>query len=264
MDIGPCSLLACGYSVHTKPFTSKRELQVYLVRFQSEGCSRIAINEHVQEYRPGDLLVASPGDRYHLQTGYPEIGDAQVSAVRCADYYFTCKIEGEAPFGDYPRKLHIGMDDPFLNLIKNLVYERRKLKDREPDIQDYLIRLTFMYIRRFIQTRLNASGINYLPNKMKDYIERHATEPLTLKQIASHAGLGISRASELFKAAFGISVMGYAAEVKLNMARNFILHETGSMEEVAYSCGFGSYTHFCRMFTKRFGVSPRKYRESNR
>ncbi|MGG1519717.1 AraC family transcriptional regulator [Paenibacillus oryzisoli] len=255
-----CSLLSCGYKIHTKPLYSERVLQFFLIRFQAEGSSQISINGQAQEYHPGDLLVASPGDHYALKTGLSEHGES----VRCVDYFFYCQTKEVEPFGDHPRKLHIGMDDPFLNILKNLVYERRKLKDQDLDIQDYSVRLAFLYIRRFLSRNSVASNRHYLSSQMRNYIEQHATESLTLKQVASHAGLGISRASELFKATFGNSIMDYANEVKLNIARNYILFETSTLEEIAYSSGFGSYTHFSRMFRKRFGVSPSKYRETNR
>lgn len=262
MDQQAYSLLSCGHSIHIKPYSSKRLLPYYLIRFQAEGASRIGINGVVYEFRPGDLLVASPGDDYRLETGIQQ-GN---KPVRCGDYFISCQVRDATQWfpPDYPRKLHIGLQEPFMNLFKNLLYEKRKLKDQDLEIQDCLVRLLFLFIRRFLQNGTQAETKAYLPNRMKDYIEAHATERLTLKQVASHAGLGISRASQLFKEAFGHSVMDYAIEVRLNTAREYILYTGNSLEEICYNCGFGSYTHFSRMFSGRFGQSPKTYRDNNR
>ncbi|MNP65007.1 HTH-type transcriptional activator Btr [compost metagenome] len=99
---------------------------------------------------------------------------------------------------------------------------------------------------------------------MKSYIEAHSGQPLTLRQVAAHGGLGISRASELFKEAYGCAVMDYAILMRLNNAREHILYDNITLEEAAYACGFTSYTHFSRMFRKRYGLSPSEYRQQNR
>jgi AraC family transcriptional regulator of arabinose operon len=232
-----------------------------LIRFQTEGSSVVALDGVEQEYHAGDLMIAVPGNDYHLRTGLLTTD----KSPRCADYYLSCSLDtgGDGMPDEYPCKLHIGKDDHFLNLCKNIIYEKRKITDSDLQIQDYLTRLLFLSIRRFIHSGTSSYPKAYLPHKMKDYIEQHATEQLTLKQVASNVGLGISRASELFKTTFGRSVIDYVIEVKLNIAREHILYENSSLEEIAYSCGFGSYTHFSRMFSSRFGQSPKEYRQNN-
>lgn len=261
MELHKFTILSCRYAIHDKPFETRRKpLQYYLIRFQLEGSSRVTINGHIYEFHTGDLMVASPGDEYELVTGIPING----SPVRCTDYYAYCQAKDPVPLGVYPRKIHIGMDDSFINILKNIIYESRKLNNRVLEIEDYLTRLVFLYFQRYLLNTPSESSKEYLPTLMKNYIEGHATEPLTLNKIASQAGLGKSRASELFKEAFGISIMDYAIEVRLNIAKKYILFEQSSLEDIAYFSGFGSYTHFSRMFSKRFGVSPKKFREMNR
>ncbi|RAV04659.1 AraC family transcriptional regulator [Paenibacillus sp. YN15] len=262
MPMPACTVMSCGYSIHTKTYSSRRLLPYYLLRFQAEGTSRIHLNGIEQEYVPGDLMIAAPGDNYVLETGQP---DGQKS-VRCADYYLSCTIEKPLDWleGDFRRKLHLGLDEPFLNLFKNLVYERRRLPDQDTEMQDYLARLLLLSIRRSLSPQSPPHPVSRAAARMKSYMEAHSCQPLTLKQIASYGGLGISRASELFKEAYGCSVMDYAILMRLNNAREHILYDTVTLEEAAFSCGFTSYTHFSRMFRKRYGVSPSEYRQQNR
>ncbi len=261
MQISPCTVIACGYSIHTKPYSSRRLLPHYLLRFQAEGKSRIHLNGVPQEYAPGDLMVAAPGDSYMLETGLP---DGQ-KAVRCADYYMSCTVGEPLHWleGDFKRKLQLGQDEPFLNLFKNLVYEFRRLRDQDAETQDYLGRLLLLSVRRSLSP-YSSHPIPRAAARMKSYMEAHSAQPMTLKQIASHGGLGISRASELFKEAYGCSVMDYAILMRLNHAREHILYDNVTLEEAAFACGFTSYTHFSRMFRKCYGISPSEYRQQNR
>lgn len=261
MPIPSCTVTACGYSIHTKPYSSRRLLPHYLLRFQAEGKSRIHLNGVAQDYVPGDLMVAAPGDSYILETGLP----GGQKAVRCADYYMSCTVEEPLDWleGDFKRKLRLGQDEPFLNLFKNLVYEFRRLRDQDAETQDYLGRLLLLSVRRSLSPQ-SSHPIPPAAARMKSYMEAHSAQPLTLKQIAAHGGLGISRASELFKEAYGCSVMDYAILMRLNHAREHILYDNVTLEEAAFACGFTSYTHFSRMFRKRYGVSPSEYRQQNR
>ncbi|MDF2937449.1 MAG: AraC family transcriptional regulator [Paenibacillaceae bacterium] len=257
-----CTITACGYSIHTKQYSSRRLLPHYLLRFQAEGISRIHLNGIEQEYIPGDLMVAAPGDSYILETGLA-IGQ---KPIRCADYYMACTVESPLEWleGDFKRKLRLGLDEPFLNLFKNLVYEWRRLRDQDTETQDYLARLLLLSIRRSLYPESPSPPVSRAAARMKSYMEAHSGQPLTLTQIAAHGGLGISRASELFKEAYGCSVMDYAILMRLNNAREHILYDNITLEEAAFACGFTSYTHFSRMFRKRYGLSPSEYRQQSR
>lgn len=262
MNMPSCTLTACGYSIHTKPYASRRLLPHYLIRFQAEGTSRISVNGQMQEYTSGDLMIAGPGDSYILETG--QIYGQKFP--RCADYYMACTVDKPIGWlqGDFRRKLHLGLDESFLNLFKNLVHECRRLRDQDSEMQDYLVRLLLLSVRRSLYPHSPPHPVSRAAARMKGYMEAHSGQPLTLKDIAAYGGLGISRASELFKEAYGCSVMDYAILMRLNNAREHILYDTISLEEAAFACGFTSYTHFSRMFRKRYGMSPSEYRQQNR
>lgn len=262
MNMPACTLISCGYSVHIKPYSSRRLLPFYLIRFQAEGTSRISLNGEMQEYAAGDLMLALPNDHYVLETGQAN----GPKTLRCADYYMSCTPDRSIEWlpDDSRRKLHLGLDDSFLNLFKNLVHECRRLNGQDPEMQDYLVRLLFLSIRRSLLTKTPVHPVSPAAARMKSYMEAHSGEPLTLREVAAHAGLGISRASELFKEAYSCSVMDYAIRMRLNSAREHILYDKMSLEEAAFACGFTSYTHFSRMFRKRFGLSPGEYRQRNR
>jgi AraC family transcriptional regulator of arabinose operon len=58
--------------------------------------------------------------------------------------------------------------------------------------------------------------------------------------------------------------MQHAILVRLNIAKERILYSSFTLEQIAESCGYASYSYFHRMFRSHFGVSPKSYRERER
>lgn len=253
---------ACNYAIHDKPFRSQKIHVGYLLRLQMEGAARVCLNGTAHHLRPGDLLLCRPGDEYEL-TIEP---DSPNAALRSADYFVYCHGEWVERWWDpsLPRRMHIGMNEQIVTLFKSIVHEKRRLLEHDPEIQDGLARLLLLSVKRLAGNGAFFAPKAYLPYRMKDYIERNAAEKLTLEGIAAYAGLGVSRASELFKATFGTSLMAYVIELRLNMARERMLYDDATLEEISYACGFRTYTHFSRMFRSRYGMSPKEYERNNK
>ena len=93
---------------------------------------------------------------------------------------------------------------------------------------------------------------------MKNYIEEHANQSFKIKDVASHAGFSVSRASRLFKETFGKTMIQYALEIRLNTAIELMKYSEMTLEQIAEVSGFGSYTYFHRVFREAHGVSPTK------
>lgn len=255
-------VVSCNRATHTKPYRNAgRTLPHYLFRLQMEGSSILTLNGTSYRQDPRDLALCRPGDDYRLL-----IGDGNANAPMLSiDYYIHCSGSWIDDWikPDDPVKLHIGADERIIGLFRSIVQEQRSLMERDGDILDGWVRLLLLHIRRLIASRRAeaADPIAYVPYKMKAFIEKNATDPLSLETIAGSVGLGKSRASELFRQAYGQSVVDYAIQVRLSVAKERMLVEGLSLEEVAYSCGFNTYSHFSRLFAARYGMSPRTYRQ---
>ena len=97
-----------------------------------------------------------------------------------------------------------------------------------------------------------------------EHIRLHLQEPLTLSELAQNAGLSPTHLNRLFQTACGTSVMRHVTRRRLGFARA-ILTSGGdvSIKEVARLCGFTNSSHFSRVFTEIFEVSPRQYRRQS-
>ncbi|MNI36244.1 Melibiose operon regulatory protein [compost metagenome] len=142
--------------------------------------------------------------------------------------------------------------------------EQQRISNPSPEIAEYYLKILCMDIdRNLLQQPLHAYP-TYLAHRLKNYIEENAAFPFKLEDAASHVGISVSRAVHLFKETFNTSMIQYTLEVRMNMARERIIFSPLSLEHVAESSGFPSYNYFHKVFRKRYGMSPRQYRQKAR
>ena len=95
-----------------------------------------------------------------------------------------------------------------------------------------------------------------------DHIEANFREELTLERLASVAGLGISRFSELFRKHTGVSPMKYVNDLRLRKAETLLACSDLNISQIADGVGFRSVHYFSRAFRQHAGKSPRQSRNS--
>lgn len=100
-------------------------------------------------------------------------------------------------------------------------------------------------------------------NLAKDYIDDSITEPMTLEQMAKIASLSKHHFLRLFKQTFKETPYQYLIRRRLERFKSQRLQSNRSITEVCYQSGFEDLRNLERLFQKRFGISPRKYKESH-
>lgn len=260
-----CEVLAAGYSYHTKPFRTEAYPGVgyYLFRFQSEGNAKALVGGNLVPVGPGDLLLYKPGEPYELRIE-AELEASGDTPVASGDYYFICRGEWiDAWWNERkrPQKLSLPLQDSLLALCRQIVIEHYRGKRQYKEITDYYLRIFCLTIDREMKEHGvgTETGQSFLAQRMRNYVEEHALESFKLEDVARSAGLSLSRAVHLFKACYGSSIMKYALQIRLAIARERMLYSPMSLEQIAESSGFSSYSYFHRMFRAHYGVSPKKY-----
>jgi AraC family transcriptional regulator of arabinose operon len=205
----------------------------------------------------GDLLLYQPGEAYELL-----INGELISS---GDYYLFCRgkwIDAWWLRSKKPTKVRIPLHEGMLTIWRQLNIELAKHNQKNKEMLDYYLRILCLQIDQHImeQTSHPLGTNSYLAYRMKHYIEAHSTSSITLEQVARHVGLSVSRAVHLYKAVFDQSIMQHTIEVRLATAKERILYSSFTLEQIAESCGYASYSYFHRMFRAHFGISPKDYR----
>ena len=84
---------------------------------------------------------------------------------------------------------------------------------------------------------------------------------ITVSELAQTLHLNRKYLSRIFSDATGITPQQYLIDTKLNCSEFYLIETDYSMEQIAAFCGYASYSSFIQAFQKKFGMSPRKYKE---
>ena len=82
--------------------------------------------------------------------------------------------------------------------------------------------------------------------RVKDLIETHPGEDLTIETLAKEACLSPFHFARAFKAATGMAPHRYVTDRRLEQAKSWILEGRRPLAEIAYLCGFSSQAYFTK------------------
>lgn len=96
-----------------------------------------------------------------------------------------------------------------------------------------------------------------------ELIHEHARDPrFGVSQLARELDCSREHLARQFQDATGMSPLTYLSQSRLRLVANDLRAGDDKLESVARRCGFSSANYLCRMFRKRWGVSPAQYRET--
>ena len=108
-----------------------------------------------------------------------------------------------------------------------------------------------------IEARFLREREHPLVRRIKQYIETHLQEPITLADIGEAAYFSPIYCETVFKKETGSPIGRYIARRRVNEAERLLLEGTLSLREVAAAVGFADYNYFARTFKKVTGRTPR-------
>jgi AraC-like DNA-binding protein len=99
--------------------------------------------------------------------------------------------------------------------------------------------------------------------RARAYVADNCREPLTLGQVARHAGFSRPYFSRIFKQTFGTGFEHYLTEARLALAERLLRTSALPVGRVSSEAGFASAAHFSAAFRRSRGMSPLAYRRAN-
>lgn len=96
-----------------------------------------------------------------------------------------------------------------------------------------------------------------------DFLDSQFEKPIQVDDILDFCPLSRSHFFVLFKQVTGQTFNHYLINVRLNYACKMLKESGASITEIAYQCGFSSYSHFCYTFKKWQQQSPTEYRNES-
>lgn len=260
MNMQPKSkVIISDFFSHTRKFESVFNLDCYFLRLQYEGSSTVIIQGNNHIVHPGSFLAMPPGKPFELII-------EPVDGNPVSDFYIHCDGEWVDQWWSRMKRKEMTkvLMDPFLlNTWKQINLEKRRSSENK-EVLDYLLRILCLNLDGIIEnTHSSTRNQSFLVYRMKNFVEEHATNHFTLDDVASHVDLSVSRTVSLFKSSFGKSIMQYAMDLRLSISIERMQYSKMTLDQIAETCGFGTYSYFYRCFKAKYGISPSHYRETH-
>lgn len=127
-------------------------------------------------------------------------------------------------------------------------------------IKSYLLTLITFLSRNFSPSLAGASAKVPQIIHTVNYIHENLTEKISLHDLAAIACLSERQYSRIFREVYGVSPIDYVIKCRLILASRLLKNTKLPLTEVSHRSGFGDKVSFSRVFTKKYGITPGKYR----
>ncbi|CAG7636686.1 HTH-type transcriptional activator RhaR [Paenibacillus solanacearum] len=97
-----------------------------------------------------------------------------------------------------------------------------------------------------------------------DFMELHASEGVSVQQVAVFAGVHRSYFSSVFARQVGMSPLKYLQNIRMSKARQLLRETDATITEIALSLGYPNLFSFTRAFKKVYSIPPSKVYNGHR
>ena len=104
--------------------------------------------------------------------------------------------------------------------------------------------------------------INDCLKRMLNYIHSHFSETIRIADVAAQGFISERECYRLFQSRIQCSPNAYITGYRLEKACALLRGSEESVTFISQACGFGSSSHFGRLFAQRYGCTPGQYRQS--
>lgn len=91
-------------------------------------------------------------------------------------------------------------------------------------------------------------------------IEKEYPQKISLTLYAERYHYNLSYLSKQFKLTQKMNFVDWLLIFRLNKAKQLMTNHSWTLTDIAFKVGYDDYSHFCRAFKKREGMSPQEYR----
>lgn len=256
-----------GYEMKTLHFHKK-----YEIYYQEKGARRYFAGSNAYIVNEGSLVLL-PSDSVHKTGSIENMAHARYVLNFTREY--LSELSAAFPdvdfFSCFEAKIHVLQPSPPLQRMVVQSLSRMWKAHRETGAKETaarkmeLAQLLLLLCGAVDEVKekppYKGSMTNELVENIQIYIARNYVSHLTLAEISKHFFIHKDYLSRLFKKTTGLSVVEYINSVRLTAARDSLESTGKSITRIGEEVGFGTTTHFSRLFKEGTGLSPQQYRK---
>ena len=149
---------------------------------------------------------------------------------------------------------------PIQNLIENLIYTLLENIPNKRGILQLTMGLLFAQLLNHTDALQFETKEESTVMAVLRYIEEHYQDG-SLSEVSAHLYYDVPYLSRLIRQKLGKTYTELLQEKRLSQAAWFLSNSDKRVDEIAHIVGYENISYFHRLFTARFGASPKKYRD---
>jgi len=119
----------------------------------------------------------------------------------------------------------------------------------------------FIHYCKLVRRAQQSADSNIHVEKCKHFIGRHISKPFTFDELVEYVGVNKSYLSRIFREEENMTVTEYIMNERITAARHMLQFSDYSPAQIASYLCFCDQSYFCKIFKKKTGVTPTKYRK---
>lgn len=265
-NIYPCTIPLDFPAV---PMHWHKEMELIYVK---KGKGQIQLEMENLEGNSGDIFVVTPGTLHsiHRIKGYAMeyeniifemdfLGEG--AADLCAGEFLVPLAAGKL----FPSVQICEGDEQYEALKRCLVQMEELCKTKEKayemGVKAAVLQMIFLLIRMYPSVEVVSSPDRERLKEVLREINEKSSGNLSVSDMASFCGWSSSHFMRWFKKMTGDSFTSYVNDRRLAGAAEALRQSDDKILTISQDAGFTNLSNFNRQFKKRYGVTPREYRE---
>jgi AraC family L-rhamnose operon regulatory protein RhaS len=222
----------------------------------------------------GEININTEHQSYHIGTGQAIFipqglsHSASVNKEEKNQFLFTCINSQELDSFTTPaNSIYLKRLIQTISMTQTNSTEMLKIhKDNSPFLscikENLYLRLLLMHISEdmSLHNQDDAPAVIRI-TKAKCWIEQHYDEALNLEKVAQQVNMSRSHFARQFRQYTGFSMIDYLLKVRCDVIATQLAQSNTDISEIAFSAGFSNLSHFYRHFKRRYGTTPRAFRQ---
>ena len=230
------------------------------------GSSEYLIHDKKVVIKAGDLLVYNAGVVHDEVSGPDmEVGSycVGVGGLHMPGLRPNALIPDEAGYVFPTGRYFEDMKELFVMMFRNLAAGEPHAELFCTSLLHALLVSVLTVTEGVGETRENpADEPHILGSRIKDYIDRHYMEPITLQSMGEALRISPYYLSHVFKQMSGYSPVQYLLRRRIGEAQTLLITTELSVARIAEMVGYDSQSYFNLQFTNNVGMPPSRYRHN--
>lgn len=253
------AVIECGLQIcHSGHSSGKLVYPDYSAHFIIEGKGTYTVNGKTYELEAGQGFMITPN-----------IPNIYIADDKEPWRYIYATFKGpdsqalvrHAGLSDEDVIFSFPLESDMLQALKSMHSAGKDLSAKGYDALGYfLVAMSYLVKDNSKRNPSHISPERYVKTAIS-YINDHSSHDISVKDIAAFLGLDRTHLYRLFVRETGMSPSKYLTETRLKRAVSLMENPQLSIDEIANSSGFYDLSHFTKVFSAKYGMSPGKYRK---